>query len=421
MNFTEAKRKYGKEIGGMKREDLDSNFMEHYNSKIKPFCAETKLDFGEAANLFAPEPEKVNGKNRPQDATIDLLAYQGHRIFAEFGIDASPACDFFSDEVIQDNKNPSFELGVAYLQNVWRNIVDSGNGTDFRYTQEYKRVVDSALSRSDLNRTIDPHVTGELETTRQYRPRLGIMDVVARMRPLASRNIDIPIVEEVDDRDERGTGGRRLPRESMSVSDEKVEMSEVGRELEIQDDVRRSSTITIQMIAEHQANRSLRQENGIVNAIINIIGDGAMAIAWSATPTSEEIIQLHMSPDDDYTITTIAGSLVAVVKYADVDPSYASSEMKPGTGRRQFIDSIMGREKIAKRDPANIPSLGTGKERLICWDRPNTFIYYTERGGTIADMYRSEETRSFILRNVLTYGGRLKADANNCRWRVTLG
>ena len=422
MNFVEAREKYGKEIGGMGREDFKDNFKSHYDSKIRPFCQETNLDFGEAANLFAPNPEKFNGRERPQDATIDLLAYCGHRVFDEPGIAASPACDFFSDKVVQDDNDPSFELGVAYLQNVWRNVLDAGVGVDYRYIRSYQRTIDAAFSRSDLNRTLDPHATGALETDRRYRPRLRIIDVVARSEPLNSRTIDIPIVEEVGERDERGTAGGRLPRETMGVDEQTIRMSEVGRELEIQDSVRRSSTITIQTIAEHQANRGLRQENGIVNAIVNIIGTGAKAIAWSASPTSEEIIELHMTPDDDYMITTFAGSLKAVVKYADVDPSYTSSESKPGSGgRRQFIDSVLGREVIAKRDGTKVPILGTDKERFICWDRPNTFIFYTERGGTISDMYRSEETRSFILRNVMVYGGRLKADAEHTRWRVTLG
>lgn len=422
MNFAEAKLKYGKELGKLKRRDFNDNFMKHYDTEIRAFCAETKLDFGEAANLFSPEPEKVNGRYRPQDATIDLLAYRGHRIYSEPGIPASPAKDFFSDEVVQDSKNPSYELGVSYLQNIWRNILDFGNGVDPRYSYGYQRQINSAFSRSDLNRTIDPHETGALETDRRFRARLRIADVVAMQEPLKQRTIDIPVVEEVGDRSDRGTGGRRLPRESMGVSDTTIRMSETGRELEIQDTVRRSSTITIQMIAEHQANRALREENGIVNDIIDIIGTGAEEVAWSADPTSEDVIKLHLTPDDDYMITTFAGTLMAVVKYADVDPTYMSDVMKQGApARRNFLDAILGRETIAKRDPAKVPALGTDKERFICWDRPNTFVYYTERDGTITDMYRSEETRSFILRNVVVYGGRLKEDAEHTRWRVTLG
>ena len=421
MNFLQAKQRYGKSLGQMTRRDLNSNFKSHFDTTIRPFCQETGMDFGEAVNLFSPSPEKVNGKDRPQDATIDLLAYQGHRLFASPGLPASPACDFFSDRVIQDPKNPSFEYAIGYLQNIWRNILEGGLGTDPRYTLAYQRTIDAALSRSDLNRTFDPYQTGMLETDRRYRPRLRLMDVVAMSEPLMQRTIEVPVVSEVGERTTRGTADGRLPRESMSVSEETMTMSEIGRELEIQDAVRRSSTITIQAIAEHQANRALRQEDAIVNDIVNEIGTNATAVAWSATPTVEEVIELHMLPDDAYRITTFAGSLKAVVKYANVDPTYSSDSTKPGTGRRQFIDSIMGQETIAKRDGSKISALGTDKERFICWDRPNCFIMYTERGGTISDMYRSEETRSFILRNVLTYGGRLKADADHCRWRVTLG
>lgn len=433
MNFAEARAEYGAELGKIKRPDLDNNFMDHYNKEIRPFCVETGLDLGEALNLFSPDPEKHNGKDRPADATIDMIAYKGHRIFADGGVDASPACDFFSDNVVQDKTNPSYELGVGYLQNIWRNVMDSGFGQDPRYSRQYVRQINSAFSRSDLHRSLDPHTTLPLETDRRYRPRLRIIDVVSSSRPLASRSIEVPIVNEVGDRRDRGTSGGRLPRESMGVSEETVTMSEVGRELEIQDTVRRSSSITIEAIAEHQMNRALRQENEIVNAIINIIGNGIESgnqVAWSATPTTEDIIELHMTPDDEYMITTFAGSLTAVVKYADVDPSYESDELRPGVStRRQFIDSILGRETIAKRDTAKIQALRRGldtdaedtKDRFICWDRPNTFQYYTERGGTIADMYRSEETRSFILRNVLTYGGRLKADSAYTRWKVTLG
>ena len=429
MNFAEARLKYGAEIEGLSRPDFHANFRSHFDSKIKPFCVETGLDFGEAANLFAPIPEEIAGRARPQDATIDLCAYQGLRLFAQGSIDASPAEDFFSDGVIEDDTNPSFELGVAVMQNIWRNVLDAGNGTDPRYSRYYdERIKDAfenmnaAFSRSDLHRTMDQPDQGMLETDHRYRPRLRIVDVVSRNQPLNSRAIEIPIVEEVGNVSDRGTATRRLPRESMGVAEQSISMSETGRELEIQDTVRRSSSITIQAIAEHQANRALREENKIVNGIINIIGTGAEAVAWSANPTAEEMIELHMMPDDDYVITTFAGSLKAVVKYAIIDPTYKSDMMMPGsTVSRMFIDSMMGSETIAKRDPANVPILGTDKERFICWDRPKTFMYYTERGGTISDMYREEQFRAMVLRNVHTYGGRLKADASHCRWRVTLG
>ena len=433
MNFSEAKEKYGKEIGEIGRKDFYQNFRSHLQASIKPFCEETGLDFGEAANLFSPNPEKVNGRYRPFDATIDLCAYLGHRLFAQGSIDASPAKDFFSNAVIEDDKNPSFELGVAIMQNVWRNVLDSGESEDPRYSRYYsqqvdnafrRNVSDAALSRSDLNRTMDQPDQGPMETDRRYRPRLRIMDVVARNQPLNSKSIEVPIIYEVGvEAADRGTAQRRLPRESMGVGEITATMSETGRELEIQDDVRRSSTITIQAIAEHQANRALREENKIVNAILNIIGTGAEAVAWPATPTSKDLIQLHMTPDDDYVITTIVGTLGGVVQYANIDPTYASEMMKPTANlSRVFIDSMLGSETIAKRDRTAVTALGSDtKERLLCYDRPNTFMYYTERGGTISDMYREEAVRSFILRNTHTYGGRLKVDAEHTRWLVTFG
>ena len=424
MNFVEAREKYGKEIGTMKRNDLNANFRTHFESKIRPFCLETNLDFGEACNLYSPSPEKINGRNRPQDAIIDLMAYKGHRIFNEGGVRSSPARDFFSDKVIQDDDDPSFELGCGYLQNIWRNTLEFGIGVDARYSRAYNRIVNSAFSRSDLNRTLDPHATQMMaEPTRRFRPRLRIQDVVAGNEPIESRHIDVPIVTETGDRENRGTAGRRLPRESMGVSEETVHLSETGRELEIQDTVRRSSTITIQTIAEHQALRALRQENSIVNAIVNIIGTGATPIAWSATPSVTEVIRLHMTPDDDYVISNIVGQLEAIAMYANVDPTTKSGESKDGVPMRDFIDSMLGTEIIAKRDPDKVPVLkgGDNKNRIIAWYQMGGFQFYTERGGTISDMYREEAVRSFILRNVITYGGRLKADADNCRWLITFG
>lgn len=431
MNFIEAREKYGKEVEGIKRKDLFDNFQSHFNSKIKPFCQKTRLDAGEAFNLFSPMPEKHNGRFRPWDATMDLCAYAGHRLFATGGIDASPACDFFSDEVMQDDNNPSFELGIAIMQNIWRNVLDSGY-TDPRYARYYnahinagfeRLAVEAALSRSDLNRTMDQPDQGMLETDRRYRPRLRIVDVVVRIQPLNSRSIEIPIVEEVgEDAGDRGTADGSLPREAMGVDEDTLTMSETGRELEIRDVVRRSSSITIQAIAEHQANRALREENKIVNGIVNVIGTGATDISWPANPTSKHLIQLHMTSDDDYMMTTFAGDLEAVVEYANIDPTYASDMMKAATPmNRNFIDSMLGAETIAKRNPEKVPAISGSKPEMIIWDRPNTFMYYVERGGTISDMYREEKVRAFVLRNVHTYGGRLKTDADHCRWKLTIG
>ena len=437
MNFAEARLKYGKEIEGLSRPDFHQNFASHWESKIKPFCEETNLDFGEAANLFSPMPEKHNGKYRPMDATIDLCAYEGHRLFATGGIDASPACDFFSDRVIEDRNNPSFVLGVAIMQNIWRNVLDAGNGIDPRYARYYdarinaaleQEQLDAAFSRSDLNRTMDQPDQGMLETDRRYRPRLRIIDVIARNQPLNSRAIEIPIVVEVGPQaGDRGTANRNLPRESMGVDETTIAMSETGRELEITDVVRRSSSITIQAIAEHQANRALREENKIVNGIINIIGTNATIINWPSEPKSADLIELHMTSDDDYMMTTFAGDLEGVVKYADIDPTYASDAAKIASGNRSFIDTMMGAETIAKRKRDSVPVLAkalggkaAGDPKLIIWDRPNTFMYYTERGGTISDMYREEAVRAMILRNVHTYGGRLKTDADHCRWVLVM-
>ena len=440
MNFAEARLQYGAEIEGLGRKDFIDNFRSHMDSKIKPFCDETGLDFGEAANLFSNMPEKQNGQYRPMDATIDLCAYRDLRLFATGSIDASLAKEFFAESVVQDDNNPNFELGVAVMQNTWRNVLDAGNGTDPRYARYYNAHIDAAwqqiqleaaFSRSDLNRTMDQPEQGTLETDLRYRPRLRIVDVVSRQSPLNSRVIEIPIVYEVGpDAADRGTADGSLPRESMGVDEVVITMSETGRELEIQDTVRRSSSITIQAIAEHQANRALREENKIVNGIINIIGTGVEAsniIQWPAEPKSADLIELHMSTDDDYMMTTFAGDLEAVVKYADIDPTYASDTMKIASGSRNFIDAMMGAEVIAKRKRDNVPVLATShagkttEPKLIIWDRPNTFEYYTERGGTISDMYREEKVRSMVLRNAHTYGGRLKTDANHCRWVLVIG
>ena len=432
MNFAEARLKYGSELEGMSRPDLLNNFRSHMDSKIKPFCDETGLDAGEAFNLFSAMPEKHNGRYRPMDATIDMCAYRELRLFATGSIDASLGKEFFAESVVQDDNNPNFELGVAIMQNIWRNILDAGQGVDPRYARYYNANIDAAwqqiqleaaFSRSDLNRTMDQPEQGMLETDLRYRPRLRIVDVVARQQPLSSRVIEIPIVHEVGpEAGDRGTADGSLPRESMGVSEEVITMSETGRELVIQDAVRRSSTITIQAIAEHQANRALREENKIVNGIINVIATGATALSWPAEPKSRDLIKLHMIPNNEYAMTTFAGDLEAVVHYADIDPTYASDMMKVGSpARRNFIDAMMGAEVIAKRDEGAIPALSSAQPQLVIWDRPKTFMYHTERGGTISDMYREEKVRSMVLRNAHTYGGRLKADASHCRWVLTIG
>ena len=407
-----------KKDGAMKRKDLSDNLVHHVNTEIAAFCVEEKMSIHEGLQCYSPTPDDPK---RPVDATRDLAAHHNLRTKSVGNIPSDQFEDFIRPG--EGMNRPSAIIGISHLNKTVDNILINS----IPPLGEDGKAIDSSLSRSDLDRAMNPETIMMLEVQRQVMTRLRIANVVAGRLPIRGDSGLVPILVTVPKVENQGTANRRVPRYAIETDSEPLKLTEDGFEVEIDDATRRTSATTMEAVNESVRQRTEFFEQDIVNAICQSILSnitGELNIPWSATPNAKDLMKLHLILDDVYMFTTFVGTLDGLVEYLAIDPSYASDTQRPATpNMRQtlLLDQMLGRETVAKRRAANVPALGADTDKKFgCWDRRNTFQFYTERGGSLNDSYREEADRLTVLRFVMNYGGRLRADANNCRAFVTM-
>ena len=412
MDYNQLARKYP-DIGKMKRSDLIGNFDGHCDKEIRSFADDANLSLGQALNLFSPEPDN---ENRPSDAILDCIAYRNLRTKSEGGLLSSPVNQFF------DREDTNFALGIGYLQNIFNRVLDAGIEETSDYYNDYPTPTEFAQNtRGGLPHPFNPETTGMLETNRNYQPRVMIKDVISMRRTIVGDQYEAPIVNNPSDTGLRFVGeDGSLPRYSINMDNKVTRTSEMGYELELSDKLRRSSRVTMEAIAKIQMVKAMQLENAIVNSFIQMIATGATAHGMSASPTSREIIQLHMTLNDQYMLTTFIGNILAVAEYANADIFYQSSNRRPGTsGMRNFVDSLLGNEFIAKKSDTDVPALA-GATRMLAFDRRHCLDYIVEQRGTAQETYRENRERTTVIANCHSFAGHLLADADQCRLLITL-
>ena len=420
MDLRQLKKKY-KGFGGdgVKRDDLSKNLGKHLETEINAFAEETELSFSQSLNLFSPEPEDGKGYT---DATLDCISRRGLRTNeSKDGIPASPCKAFFDEDDV------NFALGIAYQQNIFSRCLGKDIDGDRRRASEYlsnNQVVNSnANYRSTLPHPFNPETIGDLEMRRNYMPRVRIADIIAMRRTVIGDEYEAPIVESPTDTKLRPIGETEsLPRYTVTTAAEKTKTSEIGYELALSDKVRRSTSVTMDAITEIQVQKARQVENAIVNLFISDIISGISSefnLAISSPMDSADIIKMHLMADDDYMITTIIGTIDALVEYADADIFYKSDNMKPVTPRsRNFIDEMLGNELIAKKTSAEVSALTDKK--FVAFDRRRTYDYITEQRGTVQETYRENRERMTVIQNSHMFAGRKRAEADRCRWFGTI-
>ena len=392
--------------GLMRREDLAKNLTQHLNTEIDSYCKENGLSIHEGLNDYSPTPDY---EHRHIDATEDLAVYYE----VNLRVDGNKASDRI-ESVIETgsliSSQPKAIIVLSHLDKIFDNrmvqAVPALDGT------EEARTIDSSLSRSDLNKAFNPDRVVPLEVTRKVQSRIRIANIVAGRIPVTGNGGAVPILKSVDKSGGQGTANRKLPRYGLEVDSNPLKLTEDGFEIEIDDATRRSSPTTIASIAEDVRQRTEVFENQIVNEICQDIMSGItgeLAINWASGYTFSDLLEFHYLLNGIYAFTTFVGTLEGVVKYLEVDAKYEGDS------------EIFGRELIAKRSAADVPALGSDSDAKVgAWDRMNTFNYYAERNGSLQDAYREESDRRQVLRFVMNYGGRLRADADHCRAFLTL-
>ena len=418
MKLLELQEKQKKE-GYIGRKDLAKNVINHFDTEIEDFCIVNKLAINDAVQIYSPVPED---SNRPVNATEDLCKYLGVRTGDEGNVPSSLVVD-----VLPPDSGGKTAKGLATIAH-FNQVFDDSMFTGVPTLDGKGNRIDSALSRSDLNKAFNPDTVLPMEVTRQIALRLRLANVVAGRIPVTGDSGIVPILKSSEKVGGQGTANRRLPRYSMETDEKPLQLTEDGFEVEISDATRRSSAATVGAISEDIRQKSELFEAAIVNAILNQIGTGIgsdYTLSWSSA-TGKDMMELHMMLNDIYMLTTFFGTLKGIVEYLAIDPTYTSDTQRPATPdlrRTMIVDQMLGRETVAKRDVADVPALGNDNNaKVFCgYDRTKSYNFYTERGGSLNDTYREEADRVQVIRMVMSYGGRKRAEIDNCRVKVTIG
>ena len=417
MSKLKVLREKQRKNGVMKRPDLAKNIVGEFSRELESMCDEEGINIGEGLNIISPDPEP----NRVADATQDVLNYYDLPMESKGNRQSALVKDCFPDHENPLGKAQSI-VTTAYMDQT----VDSWMIGKIPKLASPDQVADFSLSRGDLDRSLNRETILPLEVKRDIRNRVSVSNVVAGRLPLAGNKALIPVLDTMADVDQQGSSGGRVDRYQLQFDQKDLETSEDGFEIAIKDNVRENTGATMEGVMEAMRQKVELTDNRITNGLIQLILTGANAIAWSGTPDADDVMELHLTPDDSYMLTTFAGTLKGIVAYAAIDPSYASDTARPGTPRlrnRNLIDSILGQEEIFKRKAANVPALGADTDKKFgAWDKQRTCNFYTRRSGTTRQnmTYREERDRQLIYRYIIEYAGRLREEADNCRYFVTI-
>ena len=394
-------------------------------SEIEDYCTSYNLPLTWGLNAFSP-PEKDD----PQDCLLSILDRQGFRTQPSRWQPASPVAQFFS------NTEESSKLGIAFLEECfYANVAAPRRQPAWMPAaeQQYRSLVSTPYgelasnSRSLLNEAFDPETIGMLELEDDFSLRVMLTDVIARRQPIRGSTYLAPILKTpVDMRVRPVDADAPLPSMDMDVGEEATRTGEIGYQLRIGYSLMRSSQVTIDAIAWLQRIKAIQTEDALIDGAIDAVGAVAStSVAFPATPTEDDIINLHLQPDGMIRINTIAGTIPALVRYIKVDPTRRSGNNTPLMGQEDYVDDIMGMRKVFKRNAgtdgvAELEVTGS-KPTLIGWDKRLGVVYVVERGGTISERGRKIEDRQIIIANSHNYAFHTTEMANVSAWKVIYG
>ena len=401
--------------GEIGRKDLATNFHKHYQTELQSFGETNQLSLAETLNLHSPPDEDGAGRS---DALLDTIAQLGLRTDVAGNMPASSLGDFFG------RGEAEHLLGREYLEEVFH--LNIGRGlVDYEYNHDSNLVeLASPSARGSVTEPFDQPTYG-IEVRRDVRVRLMLMHVIGKRIPITGSTYKPGVVETPEDTKLRPVAeGTDLPEYLLKTGSQTVTTQKIGYGLRITDELIGNASMTMELVTETQRQKAAQVENALVNATVQLVGDGATAHALTAMPTDLEWGDLHLLPDDSYAISIMVGTRGYVSRFKTTDFYYNSFNMKPTTPmRRQYIDEYAELETVAKKTPAQVATLTeTGpKDVGIAWDRMCGVNYVVERRAMISESDRNTANQTTLITNSHRYQLYKPADADQCRYRVVLG
>ena len=410
-------KKIEQEVAGMSREDLIENFPTHYKDKFQSIESDSGGAFttlSQAMNAYSPAIEG----DICEDALLDALTRQDLRMDIHDDVEASTIA-----EVFQSSETNNI-LGTEYLE---RCFSDSIWSKDVQFAPEN-------VTRGGQTEPFDPPTYGYY-ARRMYQPRVQLRHIIAERIPVSGSEYHPGILDTVEDNAITPVSeGAKLPSWTLTSSEDNVRMRKLGYMIKMSQEFYSDSNRRINLLVKAQRQKAAQVENALVDQGLQMIGAdtvtgsdqaGAVAVAFTdIQPTNQEVINLHLRPDDNYMIDTLIGTLEAVSGYLTAPIYYASGNMVPGAPRgRNMLDMVVGVETIGKKSPDDVATLKTdpAKPVMLAFDSKVCLEYCVSRRGMVSQQGMDIEDQTIILTNSHRYGFYLTPESDRCRYRVVFG
>ena len=410
-------KKMEQEVAGMSREDLIENFPTHYADKFSCIEADSSGAFttlSQAMNAYSPAVEG----DLCEDALLDALTRQNLRMDIHDDVQASTIAEVFGTDETNNL------LGMEYLE---RCFSDSIWSKDVQFAPEN-------VTRGGQTEPFDPPTYGYY-ARRMYQPRVQLRHIIAERIPVSGSVYEPGILDTVEDNAITPVSeGAKLPSWTLTSSNDTVRMRKLGYMIKMSQEFYSDSNRRVNLLVKAQRQKAAQVENALVNQGLQMIGansvpgneaTGPVAVAFGATvPVSQEVINLHLRPDDNYMIDTLIGTLEAVSGYLSAPVYYASNNMHPGIPRgRNMLDNVIGVEMIGKKSATDVAALSdaASKPVMLAFDSRVCLEYCVNRRGMVSQQGMDIEDQTIMLTNAHRYGFYLTPESDRCRYRVVFG
>ena len=398
----------------MSREDLEKNFLSHYKTKLESKVNDRVhgCSLASAMNELSPALEGDPCK----DALLEVLARKGLRVDDGEDEESSSVSDFFKRD------ETTFLLGQGYLHECFVRHIGEGVGL---------KPVDNTVTlagnlptgTNQVEEPFNPPVY-DFQVRRDYMPDIRLRDVVARRRNIRGTTFKTGIIEEPDDTSNMPVDDMAdLPEVTFQngVSDGRV--IKRGHRMSLSYNFYQDGENRMSALADYQRQKAAQMENAMVSEAIQLVGNGATAMSWSATPSRKEVIRLFFRPRDIYYINTLIGNDLGIEEYLDAPIWETSAQKSRGMpGNTQFFNRIARVENVGRRDTTEVPALSeSNKAVLIAFDKRTCVDYIVPRNNVISERGKKIENQTITITYSIQYALALRAEADRCRFRVVIG
>ena len=423
------------------REDLASNLDKH-QSEIVSFGEKYGLSYSEALQHYSPgdgwdallEVADRRGINtEPQDSTVMKRLWEGSEV--DFAIGMGLLQEAFHQNIApgtdKTRRNRQYRALASRIQEFQNELITD----DLRQnlSERDNAIIDFAINvRSLVGSAFDQPTYGTSpELDDDYTMQFPLASAISQRLPIVGSTYVSGYLDAPPNSRLRPNASGRLPSYKFKTDQEQVQTDEIGYILELDYAILRSTSITLASIMETQRMKAWQTEYNLVSEALQQVASGAEVYTGTigATPTRKEFLRILFSRRGGINLSTVFGTLDAMVDYADYDRTWQGPRNADGQPQRvSWIDRMISNQNATIRGTDEVPRLGQTadgsaetKEQMCFYDKRYGVTYLVERGGDITETQRVPADRQIMIINSHNFAFKQRNELKNTGYLVTLG